>query len=866
MSVEKPGAEASDRIWYFAYGSCLNPSVLGAEARVPLRVIDADTPAQVCTLKHFQLIFNAWSPIPLEPAFANICAAPGESVLGVAYHVTREQFRRIARSEGAATVPGQPALSKTIDVVLQARGSGKTIRAKTFVFPSLSVAEPRRPSARYARLVFDGMMHWNFDDVYIRKTKVSEWITADTMSNLPAQTKSVLRAFAPNVALPEHLVELVRDEFWLGSTAKVIDPCVHRNVDVNDCEERKPWLFFIPGIDGSSLTLLPHIEALSLKYRLRCLVVPPATRYSWLQLENIVAEAIGNVVRENERAIVFGESMGAVLSLSLASKHPKLIDSAFVLNPATSFNRAPAKAVWHNVLPNLPDSAYSAAPYGLVPALYDLELLSSQLASSDSAVSAFKAFSSIGVLRDLLPRRTLQHRLNLLHNMPVTDRTLARIQVPVVILASPNDALIPSAKEAERLIQLIPMSRKVSLPSGGHASLADNRLDIPHYIGLAASLCTAMNDKCMASSQHFGKVSVARGRDIIRAHFKSGGARFEPPTKSDIAKQLSEMASLRRLFSPVFVGMDNIPAKIFEQDRPVLFIANHTMYGFLDVAFVVAHVLEHRGVLLRGLTHPAVFAAQRARRNNDVAQETPQMSEARSEERRSSMVETMEKFGSVKVNPRNTFRLLRANEAVLLLPGGVREAYKRRGERHTLHWPEDPEFVRMALRFNALVVPVACVGQDDCFQILADGEDILNTPVLGALVKERVEKEAIGTVRGWKGSDGVSTKEARDFVPPFSLPSKARRLYFGFGKPIDLADMTKTILNADTTRTLDVAEALYRAVEAALENEIKELDMMREKDQYDQAAVRRLLYEARTGAQAPTAWSVSGREGYYKIA
>ena len=37
-----------------------------------------------------------------------------------------------------------------------------------------------------------------------------------------------------------------------------------------------------------------------------------------------------------------------------------------------------------------------------------------------------------------------------------------------------------------------------------------------------------------------------------------------------------------------------------------------------------------------------------------------------------------------------------AGESVLLFPGGVREAYKRKGEEYRTFWPEEPEFVRMS--------------------------------------------------------------------------------------------------------------------------------------------------------------------------
>ena len=52
----------------------------------------------------------------------------------------------------------------------------------------------------------------------------------------------------------------------------------------------------------------------------------------------------------------------------------------------------------------------------------------------------------------------------------------------------------------------------------------------------------------------------------------------------------------------------------------------------------------------------------------------------------SGMASTFTSFGSVPVGPTNLYRLLQANEMVLLFPGGAREALKRRGEKYQLIW------------------------------------------------------------------------------------------------------------------------------------------------------------------------------------
>jgi hypothetical protein len=76
-------------------------------------------------------------------------------------------------------------------------------------------------------------------------------------------------------------------------------------------------------------------------------------------------------------------------------------------------------------------------------------------------------------------------------------------------------------------------------------------------------------------------------------------------------------------------------------------------------------------------------------------------------------------------------RLLQRGEAVLVYPGGVREGFKRRGEKYKLFWPQRAEFVRMAAKFGATVVPIASVGVEDAVTILMDTDEVRDHPLLG---------------------------------------------------------------------------------------------------------------------------------------
>lgn len=68
------------------------------------------------------------------------------------------------------------------------------------------------------------------------------------------------------------------------------------------------------------------------------------------------------------------------------------------------------------------------------------------------------------------------------------------------------------------------------------------------------------------------------------------------------------------------------------------------------------------------------------------------------------------------------------------------QAYKRRGEKYRLFWPERGEFVRMAAKFGATIIPFAGFGSEDGVSILADSEDISQIPVVGENIIRRANQ------------------------------------------------------------------------------------------------------------------------------
>jgi cation transport regulator ChaC len=145
-------------LWYFAYGSNLDPrTFLGRRGMRP-------RDAQLAILVDFRLTFDL--PVgPGERGVANLLPAPGDDVHGVAYEISPAQAVHLDRSEGA------PRSYRRTDVELCTPG-GEQLRGFTYV--SSHRAEGRKPSSRYMGLLLRGAQHHGLPRAYLARLREIE--------------------------------------------------------------------------------------------------------------------------------------------------------------------------------------------------------------------------------------------------------------------------------------------------------------------------------------------------------------------------------------------------------------------------------------------------------------------------------------------------------------------------------------------------------------------------------------------------------------------------------------------------------------------------------------------------------------------
>lgn len=147
---------------------------------------------------------------------------------------------------------------------------------------------------------------------------------------------------------------------------------------------------------------------------------------------------------------------------------------------------------------------------------------------------------------------------------------------------------------------------------------------------------------------------------------------------------------------------------------------------------------------------------------------------------------------------------------------------KRRGEANTLLWKADVDFVRLAARCRAVIVPFGALGGDDAFDLFMDTDEILRNPFLGPFARAVASAAA--------PSDAPPLEDAVlpiTTIPGTPLPapvplSNLGRVYFKFGPPLDAA-----ALDIDSAAA---CEAAYAEVRARVEGEISTLQRVRAED------------------------------------
>merc|ERR1719487_3095292 len=486
------------------------------------------------------------------------------------------------------------------------------------------------------------------------------------------------------------------------------------------------------------------------------------------------------------------------------------------------------------VLPSLPEPLYENLPLALSPVLIDLEkgaqtTLAAVQQSGGDVLGAFAQLRETltdfnDYLVEVLPKETLAHRIEVMNDGCALLRAgdlEKTVSQKTLLLVGGRDQLLPSDSEGDRLAQLLPQCTYRKLPEIAHTLLQDPSVDLARVV----------------IEQSFYAPSGG-GRNL------QGLATFVPPSDEDYRSIREGFLALQRnIHAPVFLstdgggavhrGLAGIPGT--GDGRPVLLVGNHQLLA-PDLGLLIDEYQQQKGEWLRGLAHPAVFAAA-----DQLSEGGKGRGKGRGKGGGAGGGAFFRRFGALPVSGRTLYAVMDAGQPGLVFPGGVREAYKRKGEQYQLFWPDRPEFVKTAAKFGARIVPFAAVGAEDGAEIVLDNSEVVNLPFgLG----ESAAKQAARAPKIRAGGESQQL-DGELFVAPLVRPGVPDRWYFRFMEPIDSAGVD--------ARDPKAVAGVYEQTKKQVEEGLRYLQRAREEDPYRTAPARAQYGIEKALAQGPAA-------------
>ncbi|KAB1202858.1 hypothetical protein CJ030_MR8G024971 [Morella rubra] len=574
-----------------------------------------------------------------------------------------------------------------------------------------------------------------------------------------------------------------------------------------------PLLFFLPGLIGVGLGLLKQHRRLGKIFEIWSLHIPVMDRTPFTELLKLVERTIRSEHQRSPNRPIYlvGESFGGCVALAVAACNPDIDLVLILANPATSFSRSQLP-ILAPLLDVMPDQLPLSLSYMLRMITGDplrivmdsvvkglpLEPRFGELAKDLGAISSY-----LSVLSDILPRETLSWKLQMLKSASAfSNSRLHAVKAQTLILSSGRDQLLPSQEEGERLRRALPKCEIRSFRDSGHSLFLEDGIDLVTIIKAAGF--------------------YRRGKFIDYV------SDYMPPTPSEFKKLYDENRWINTVTSPVMLstladgkivrGLSGLPS-----EGPVLLVGYHMLLG-LELAPLVTNIYLERNILVRGIAHPMAFVKKKQGALPDL-----------------SLYDSFRLMGAVPVSGTNFYKLLSSKSHVLLYPGGMREALHRKGEEYKLMWPEQSEFVRMAARFGAKIIPFGAVGEDDIGELVVDYEDLMKIPYF----RDQIEQLTSEAVKLRTDANGEVANQ--DVHLPGILPKFPGRFYYYFGKPIETEGRKQELRNRDKSHEL------YLQVKSDVEGCIAYLKEKRENDPY-RNILSRLAYQTTHGftSEVPT--------------
>lgn len=256
--------------------------------------------------------------------------------------------------------------------------------------------------------------------------------------------------------------------------------------------------------------------------------------------------------------------------------------------------------------------------------------------------------------------------------------------------------------------------------------------------------------------------------------------KFIPPPK-EIIQFVSRFANW--YFQPEHVGLNHLSA-----NKPGLYVSNHTLLGITDGPLYIPKLYQEKNIYMRVLV-------------DNMHKSLPLW--------RSILTD----LGAVTGSREHATELMDQKQHILVFPGGANEVCKTKDGVYQLDWKDRFGFVKLAIENEYPIIPIASLGGDELYDIVADKNDL--------------QDSKLGT---WLKNEGILDKyfKGGEIVPPLvkgiagTIVPKRKKIYYKFCKAIETKHLNKNSSkeNLEVVRELS-KEAIYAGIE--------ELKKLREK-------------------------------------
>jgi pimeloyl-ACP methyl ester carboxylesterase len=271
-------------------------------------------------------------------------------------------------------------------------------------------------------------------------------------------------------------------------------------------EQGKPIAIYLPGLDGTGISAFTHqFDDMAQTFELWRMIITTDDRSEFRQVLGSVVGFVEEIARNNTNrdVVLVGESFGGVLAAAVALNVQKRSQSKLsggnyrnplkglvLVNPATAFH----ETNWELIVPVLASLQYfsnndtgsnTPTPYSvagglalsyLIPDSNQLERILDLLLNVvgippvNRGESIEDIYGLLEILEERLPAGTLQHRVSqwLSVGTSLVNERINDLQAPTLVVAGDRDRIMPSDKEVERLIKVIPACEKLLVRGRGH--------------------------------------------------------------------------------------------------------------------------------------------------------------------------------------------------------------------------------------------------------------------------------------------------------------------------------------------------------------------------------------------------------------